>query len=68
MRSDPFKTWNAILVNVEGANYTSKLRRQGYQTIGGALLDLTKNFTLEKSFDKHVKSHELHAAARAPVL
>ena len=59
--------WSSILANVEGANYASELKRQGDQVIDGAFFDPTKNFTFEKYFDKHVKSHELHAAAMAPV-
>lgn len=60
--------WKAILANVEGAKYASGLKRQGYQIIDGAFFDPTKNFTFEKYFDKHVKSHKLHAAAMSPVL
>ena len=58
--------WKAIVANVEGANYTSELKRQGNQIIENAFFDPNKNFTFEKYFDKHVKSHKLHAAAQAP--
>ena len=46
------------LKNVEGANYASELKRQGNQVIENAFFDTNKNFTFEKYFDKHVKSHE----------
>ena len=59
--------WKAIIANVEGANYASELKRQGDQIIENVFFDPNKNFTFEKYFDKHVKSHELHAAAQAPV-
>ena len=65
--NDGIAAWNAILANVEGGNYTSELKRQGDHVIEGAFFDPTKNFTFEKYFDKHVKSHELHAEANAPV-
>ena len=50
--------WKAIIVNVEGANYASELKSQGDHIIKNALFDSNKNFTFEKYFDKHVKSHE----------
>ena len=59
--------WKAIIVNVEGANYASELKRQGYQVIEIAFFDPNKNFTFKKYIDKHVKSHQLHAAAQAPI-
>ena len=59
--------WKAIIANVEGAKYASELRRQGNQVIENAFFDPNKNFTFEKYVDKHVKSHELHAASQAPV-
>ena len=65
--SNGIAAWEAILANVEGANYASELKRQGDQIIDQAFFDPTKNFTFEKYFDKHVKSHELHSAAMAPV-
>ena len=58
----------AIIVNVEGANYASELKRQGDQIIENAFFYPNKNFTLKKYFDKYVNSHELHAVAQAPVL
>ena len=60
--------WTAIIDNVEGGNYVSKLKHQGYATIEGAFFDPNKNFAFEKYFDKPVKSHELHTEAGAPVL
>ena len=60
-------SWKAIILNVEGENYASELKRQGDHIIKNAFFDPNKNFTFEKYFDKHVKSHELHAAAQAPV-
>ena len=65
--NDGTAAWKAILANVEGANYASELKRQGDQIIDQTFFDPTKNFSFEKYFDKHVKSHELHAAAMAPV-
>ena len=65
--NDGIGAWAAIIANVEGANYPSELKRQGDQIIENAFFDPNKNFTFEKYFDKHVKSHELHAAANAPV-
>ena len=59
--------WKAIIANVEGENYASELKLQGDQIIENAFFDPNKNFTFEKYFDKHVKSHKLHAAAQAPV-
>ena len=59
--------WKAIIANVEGANYASELKSQGYYIIENELFDPNENFTFEKYFDKHVKSHKLHAAAQAPV-
>ena len=59
--------WKAIIVNVEGANHASELKRKGDQIIDNTLFDPNKNFTFENYFDKHVKSQELHAAAQAPV-
>ena len=55
--------WKEIIANVEGANYASELKRQGNQIIENAFFDPNKNFTFEKYFDKHVKSHKFHAAA-----
>ena len=49
--------WKATISNVEGANYASKLKRQGNQLIENAFFDPNKNFTFEKYFDNHVKSH-----------
>ena len=40
---------------------------QGDQVIENTFFDPNKNFTFEKYFDKHVKSHKLHAAAQPPV-
>ena len=65
--SDGRGAWSAIIANVEGANYSSELKCQGDQIIENAFFDPNKNFTFEKYFDKHVKSHELHAAANEPV-
>ena len=59
--------WKEIIANVEGANYASELKRQGDQIIENAFFDQNNNFTFEKYFDKHVKSHELYAASQAPV-
>ena len=59
--------WNAILVNVQGGSYITELKRQGDAAIDGAFFDPSKNFTFEKYFDKHVRSHELHAEAGAVV-
>ena len=59
--------WTAILANVEGASYVAELKRQGDREIDGAFFDPTKNFTMEQYFDKHVKSHELHKEANAPI-
>ena len=61
------EAWKAILANVEGGNYNSELKRQGDAVIEGAFFDPAKNFTIEQYFDKHVKSHELHAEANAHV-
>lgn len=59
--------WTTIIENVEEGNYVSELKRQGDAAIEEAFFDPNKNFTLEKYFGKHVKSHELHAEAGAPV-
>ena len=65
--NDVMGAWKAIIANVEGANYASELKRQGDQVIENAFFDPNNNFTFKKYFDNHVKSHELHAAAQAPV-
>ena len=59
--------WKAIIENLEGAKYASELKRQGDQIIENAFFDPNKNVTFKKYFDKHVRSHKLHAAAQAPV-
>lgn len=59
--------WKKITDNVEGANYHSELKRQGDAVIENAFFDPTKNFSFERYFQAHVKSHEIHAAALDPV-
>ena len=66
-QTDGMSAWNAIIANVEGSSYISELKRQGDASIEGTFFDPTKNFAFEKYFDKHVKSHELHAEAKAPI-
>jgi len=57
------KAWMSIKANVEGASYNSELKRQGDAMIESAFFDPTRNFSFEKYFQLHVKSHEIHAAA-----
>ena len=45
--------WKAIIANVEGANYASEIKRQGYQIIENAFFDPNTNFIFEKYFDNH---------------
>ena len=65
--NDGMSAWTAITANVEGSNYFNELKRQGDAAIEGVFFDPNKNFAFEKYFDKHVRSHELHAEAEAPV-
>ena len=40
--------WKAIIANVEGANYSSELKRQGNQVIENAFFDPNNNLTFKK--------------------
>ena len=53
--------------NAEGPRYNSNLKRQGNDNIEHALFDPSKNFPLEKYFQVHLKSHEIHAEVLDPV-
>ena len=57
----------AIIANVEGANYSSELKRQGDRSSKMNSLIQIIILPSKKKLDKHVKSHKLHAAAQAPI-
>ena len=59
--------WSKITANVQGANYHSDLKRKADRIISGAFFDPNKAFSFEQYFQKHVKAHEIFAAADAPV-
>ena len=56
-----------ITDNVQGANYASDLKRKADQIISGAFFDPDKMFSFEQYFQKHVRAHEIFAAADAVV-
>ena len=65
--SNGIKAWEKITDNVQGANYASDLKRKADQIISGAFFDPDKMFSFEQYFQKHVRAHEIFAAADAVV-
>lgn len=59
--------WHVVKQNVEGASYSSELKRKADSMTKNAFYDPSKNFSFETYFQIHTKAHELMASAGAPV-
>lgn len=66
-QSDGVEAWNAILGNVEGANYRTELRRKAEGLVSAAFYDPDKNFSFEDYFQRHTRYHDMMSKAGAPV-
>ena len=66
-RTNGIKTWKEIIDNVQGANYSSDLKRSADRIISTAFFDPDKMFSFEQYFDKHVRAHSIFAEAGAPL-
>jgi hypothetical protein len=66
-RTNGIKTWKEITDNVQGANYSSDLKRSADRIISSAFFDPEKMFSFEQYFEKHVRAHAIFAEAGAPL-
>lgn len=66
-KANGVNTWNQITANVQGANYTSDLKRQADRIISAAFFDPDKMFSFDQYFDRHVLAHSMFLQAQAPV-
>ena len=61
------RAWDSLTAIVEGASYATELKRQGDAIIKDLFYDPTKNFSFERYYQLHARSHEIFAAAGDPV-
>ena len=59
--------WNSLTAIVEGASFPTELKRQGDAIIKDLFYDPNKNFSFERYYQLHARSHEIFAAAGDPV-
>ena len=59
--------WDSLTAIVEGASYADELKRQGDAIIKELFYDPTKNFSFERYYQLHARSHEIFSAAGEPV-